>query len=159
MSEKEKIDLENIPRYKNSVSQDLESVRQIQKRIDNAFKKASTASYSKYGKELQEKNTYFARSKMPEANEKDLELMSTKMTNKFKGTITLFGDDEGGYCQKCPSQKNHCPHKNKKEQIKDKYSYPIVSSSTYGWLPPIDNLGENHNLNSVTKSFFDNSHL
>lgn len=159
MSEKEEIDLENIPRYKPSVSQKLEADRQIQKKIDQAFKNNSQMLYQRYEKEMTEKNTYFAKSKISEINEKDIQMQTTKMTNKFKGSISQFGEDEDSYCQKCPSQKNHCPHKNKKEQIKDKYSYPILTSSAYGWLPPIDNLSGKHNLNSVTRSFFDHSHL
>ena len=52
-----------------------------------------------------------------------------------------------------------CPHKNIKTQIKDKYEYPIVSSAVYGWGEFYDNLGENHNVNSVTRSFYDSTHL
>jgi hypothetical protein len=157
MSEREKIDLENVPRYKPSPSQNLESDRQIQKKIDMAFSKSSKAQYTKLENELLEKNTYFAKSKIPEINEKDQEFQKTKTTNKFKSTNPF--EIEEDYCQKCPSQKNHCPHKNKKEQIKDKYSYPILTSSTYGWMEPVDNLRQNHNINSVTRSFFDHSHL
>ena len=155
---KEKIDLENVPKYKNSASQNLESVKQIQKKIDAAFSKAANAQFIKYEKELQEKNTYLAKSKMPEIYQKDQMLQQTKITNKYKGVIGLDEEDDG-YCQKCPSQKNFCPHKNKKENLKDKYSYPIVSNATYGWLPPIDNLKEHHNIKSVTKYFWDDTHL
>ena len=158
MGDKEKIDLENIPKYKNSVSQNLEAVRQIQKKIDNAFSNTSNVQFKKYGKELTEKNTYFAKSKIPEVNQRDQALQNLKATNKFKATNNVLEEDKD-YCQKCPTQKNHCPHKNKREQIKDKFSYPILSNSTYGWLPPIDNLNENRNLNSVTRFFFDTSHL
>ena len=91
-------------------------------------------------------------------NQRDQALQNLKATNKFKATNNVLEEDKD-YCQKCPTQKNHCPHKNKREQIKDKFSYPILSNSTYGWLPPIDNLNENRNLNSVTRFFFDTSHL
>ena len=155
---KEEIDLSEVPKYKNSVAQNQEGNKQIQKKIDGAFKKASSSSYQKYNKELTEKNSYFAKSKIPEINESDMDFQKTKTLNKFKSTV-IEDVNADAYCQKCPSHKNHCPHKNQKDQIKDKYSYPIVTSSAYGWLKPIDNLNENHNLNSVTKQFFDNSHL
>lgn len=158
MGDKEKIDLENVPKYKNTVSQNLEAIRQIQKKIDNAFSNASNSQFRKYDKELTEKNTYFAKSKIAEINEKDQNIQNLKASNKFKNTDNNL-QQEADYCQKCPTQRNHCPHKNKKEQIKDKFSYPILSNATYGWLPPIDNLNDNKNLNSVTRFFYDNSHL
>ena len=154
---KEEIDLENVPKYKNSDVQNYEATKQIQKKINQAFSKASKELYIKYNDDLDKKNNYFAKSKITEINEKDTELQVSKISNKFKSLKS--DENEDYYCQKCPSQKNHCPHKNKKEQLKDKYSYPIQSNSVYGWLPPIDNLNGNHNLNSVTRTFFDNSHL
>jgi len=63
------------------------------------------------------------------------------------------------YCMKCASNKNFCPHKTVRENLKEKHSYPIVTSAAYGWLPPIDNFSQKNNINSVTKSFYDNSHL
>jgi len=155
----EKIDPESIPKYKNTVSQNLEASRQIQKRVDEAFAKSSKNQFVKYSKELYEKNSYFAKSKIPEVNEQDQMIQNLKITNKFKSVINPLEEQDEGYCQKCPSLRNHCPHKNKKEQIKDKYSYPILSNSTYGWFDPIDNLKENHNIKAVTKTFFDSSHL
>jgi hypothetical protein len=154
---KEEFDRDSVIPYKNSVAQNLEANKQIQKKIDVAFAKGSKVQFQKFGTELKEKNSYFSRSKIPEVNSMDQELKATSMTNKFKSAG--LNDEEDGYCQKCPTLKNHCPHKNKKEVIKEKYSYPILSNGTYGWLAPIDNLNSNHNLNSVTKGFYDSSHL
>lgn len=156
---REEIDWENIPRYKNTASQNLESEKQLEKKTSAVFAKSSNKQFQKYQNELQEKNTYFSKSKMPNINETDLIQQDLKQLDKYKKTNAL-DDKELDFCQKCPTNKTHCPHKNKKEQIKDKYSYPIVSSSVYGWLPQIDNLlGNNHNLNSVTRGFYDSSHL
>jgi hypothetical protein len=152
---KEEIDKESIVPYKNSVNQNQGANKEMQKKIDHTFKKHSEKKFQQFNKELDEKNTYFSRSKREEVNTRDLLLEKTKTENKFKQEEK----EENDYCQKCPSFKNHCPHKNPKEQIRDKYNYPIVTSSTYGWLKPYDNLGGQHNLNSVTKTFFDKSHL
>lgn len=147
---------EDIIPYKNSVAQNLGANKEIQKKIDHTFKKHSEKKFQEYDQELQEKNTYFIRSKREEVKKTDMELEKTKSENKFK----YEDKEDDNYCQKCPSFKNHCPHKNPKEQIRDKYNYPIVTSSTYGWLKPFDNLNPGqHNLNSVTKTFFDKSHL
>ena len=151
----EKIDLEKVPKYKNTVSQNSEFQRETQKRIDQASSKSSKEKFTKLCHELTEKNTYFAKSKIPEVNEVDLYTKSLKSSGKFRYTK----QEQDDYCQKCPSLKNHCPHKNQKEQIKDKYSYPILSNSVYGWFPPVDNLQEKHNVKSVTKDFYDHSHL
>jgi hypothetical protein len=151
----EKIDLENIPRYKNTVSQNLDFNKQIQKKIDAAFSKASNEKFIKLEKELQEKNTYFAKSKIPEVNDNDIKTQTMKSSSAIRNPLNEVND----YCQKCPSLKNHCPHKNPKHQIKDKYSYPILTSSVYGWMPPVDKFQENHNIRSATKDFNDHSHL
>jgi len=148
----------HFDRFKGSGlnSRELEWNKQIQKKIDMASSKSSTASFQKFDKELDEKNNYFARSKIPEVNERDTKVMNSKLNSKIK---IKEDEEEETYCQKCPSMKNHCPHKNKKEQIKDKFSYPILSNSAYGWLRPYDNLGDNHNLDSTTKSFYNQGHL
>jgi hypothetical protein len=157
---KQEVDMENIPKYRNSASQNLSADRQIQKKIDETFARVTYNSYLKYERELMEKNTYFTKSKIPEVNIKDQEFQATKLKNSYKATTNNFclGTNDR-YCQKCPYMKNHCPHKNKKEDLKEKYSYPILTNSAYGWLPPIDKFRENHNINSVTKTFYDNSHL
>ncbi len=153
---KEEIDKDKITPYINSVAQNLGANKEIQKKIDHAFKKHSEKKFIKYETELQGKNTYFSKSKKEEINTADLIFENLKTENKFKHD----DKEDTSYCQKCPSFKNHCPHKNPKEQIKDKYNYPIVTSSTYGWLKPYDNLtAGQHNINSVTKTFFDKSHL
>lgn len=136
-------------------SMELEWNKQIQKKIDLAASKSSSASFQKYENELNDKNNYFARSKIPEVNERDTQVINSKMKTKYK----LKEDEEETYCQKCPIMKNHCPHKNKKEQVKDKFSYPILTNSAYGWLSPYDNLGNNHNLDSTTKTFYNQGHL
>jgi hypothetical protein len=148
----------HFDRFKGSglTSRELDWNKQIQRKIDLTAGKSSAASFQKLEKDLKEKNTYFAKSKIAEVNEKDSQLMNSKMSSKYK---IKEDEDEETYCQKCPSMKNYCPHKNKKEQIKDKFSYPILSNSAYGWLPPYDNLGDNHNLDSTTKSFYNQGHL
>ncbi len=150
----DKIDIENVPRYKNTVSQNLQFNKEIQKKIDTAFSKGSKEKFIKLSTELEQKNTYFAKAKIPDVNERDVKSQSYKISS-FKNPLEEAND----YCQKCPSLKNHCPHKNNKQQIKDKYSYPIVSSAVYGWMTPYDNMQENHNIKSATRDFFDQSHL
>lgn len=156
---REEFDPDSVERYKNSIAQDLEANKQIQKKIDQAFRSSSKLSLSKYESELKEKNNYYTKTKLDQVNQKDLTMQETNLRNRFKSSSTLDTEKEEAYCQKCPTGKNHCPHKIKKDQIKDKYSYPIVSSSVYGWMPPIDNMIENHNLKSATKTFYDHSHL
>lgn len=151
---KEKKELDT---FKGS-SMELEWNKQIQRKIDGASAKASSSSFQKFESELKEKNNYFSRSKITDMNDKDTQEMTYKINSKFKTNIPSNGEDDS-YCQKCPSMKNHCPHKNKKDLIKDKFSYPILSNSTYGWLAPYDNLGENNNLDSTTKSFYNEGHL
>ena len=63
---------EEIPRYKNSVAQNLEAAKQIQHKIDISFRKISKNSFDKYAHELEGKNTYFTNTKIPEVNSKDL---------------------------------------------------------------------------------------
>ena len=77
---------------------------------------------------------------------------------KYSGAIKDDNDDDH-YCIYCTSKTTPCPHRREREVIKEKFEYPIKSSSVYGWFKPYDNLGENHNKNSVTKSFYDHSHL
>ena len=157
MPKSEAGDEEEVPRYKNSAAQDLEANRQIQKKIDMSFRKVSQASFQKYAKNLEEKNTYWTTSKIPEVNSKDIAEDKMNTIHRFSGALKSYEPED--YCPKCTSKTNPCPHKKPREQIKDKYDYPITSSSVYGWFQPYDNLGENHNLNSVTASFFDQTHL
>ena len=146
------------PRIKNTPAQDLEANRQIQRKIDVSFQKVSESSFKKYAQDLQNKNTYFTTSKYPEVNKRDLANDRQATMEKFSGKID-YHQDEGYYCPKCTSKSYPCIHIKEKEQIKDKYEYPITSSSVYGWFKPYDNLGDNHNLNSATASFYDSSHL
>ncbi len=151
-------DPETVIKYKNSVSQNLFADREIQKKIDHAANRGSQLKFKKYADELIGKNTYFSRTKRDDVRLEDEDFMQTNLMNSYKANFKSANDDDG-YCQKCPVLKNHCPHKNKRGQMKDKYSYPIVSNSTYGWLPPVDVFRHSNNLNSNTKSFFDHSHL
>ena len=153
---KDEIDKDNILPYKNTSSQNLEANKEIQKKIDNAFKKASEKKYEQYENELSEKNTYFTRSKIPNVNLLDQTMQKSRIENNFK---LSDNQEDKGYCQKCPTYKQHCPHKYPKEQLKEKFNFPIVTNSTYGWLKPYDNLGGKYNITSVTKSFYDKSHL
>jgi hypothetical protein len=155
---KEEFDPEKVIPYKNSATQILEGNKQIQKKIDVAFKKASQAKLEKFEEELKNKNTYFSRSKIQDVNEKDIKEQNETIMNKFKETG--LDDNNDTYCQKCSNHRNFCPHKHKKDyNAKEKYTYPITTNNGYGWLPPIDNLNVNRNLTSVTKSFYDHSHL
>jgi hypothetical protein len=152
---REEFDPENVIPYKNSAAQNLGANKEIQKRIDNTFKKHSESQFKKLGSQLVEKNTYFTASKIPSENKADQERQRKTVQDKFIQRDT--NDDE--YCQKCPSRKVYCPHREPRPQIKDKFCYPIQSSSTYGWLVPYDNLLKNYNLNQNTKYFYDHSHL
>lgn len=146
----------NIEKYKNSASQNLEAWKQIQKKEDVAYGKASAATFKKLGEELVKKNSYFSRSKRKDVAIFD-DLNELEKTRSNYRQIKNVAEDD--YCQKCPSYRNRCPHKNPKESAKDKYSYPIVTSFAYGWLEPYDDLTQNKNLNSVMKSFYDSGHL
>ena len=130
----------------------------MQKKIDLSFQKVSESSFKKYEQELQNKNTYWTTSKYPEVNSKDLSEDKKKTLDKFSGKLDK-NMVEGYYCPKCTSKSYPCYHDHEKPQIKDKFEYPITSNSVYGWFKPYDNLGDNHNLNSVTASFYDSSHL
>ena len=147
-----------IIKYKNSPAQDLEAWRQIQKKIDVSFKKSSEKEFQMYAQALKEKNTYWNNTKYPEVNSKDLADDKMRTLAKYSGTIQDDSKDND-YCIYCTSRQTPCFHRRERENIKEKFEYPIKSSSVYGWFKPYDNLGENHNKNSVTKSFYDHSHL
>ena len=106
---------EEIPRYKNSVAQNLEAAKQIQHKIDISFRKISKNSFDKYAHELEGKNTYFTNTKIPEVNSKDLADDKLNSIKKFSGAITKEEDDY--YCPKCTSKTNPCPHKKQKIRI------------------------------------------
>ena len=146
------------PRIKNTPAQDLEANRQIQRKIDESFQKVSESSFKKYEKELTHKNTYFTNTKYPEVNEQDLALDQEETMKRFSGKLSDNMQD-GYYCPKCTSKSYPCIHIKQRAQIKDKFEYPITSSSVYGWFKPYDNLGDNHNLTSATAAFYDSSHL
>ena len=65
-------DEEEVPRYKNSPAQELESWKQIQHKIDVSFHKTAEKEFETYAQRLQEKNTYFNNTKYPEINSKDI---------------------------------------------------------------------------------------
>lgn len=146
-----------IKPYKNGPAQDLECWRQIQKKIDSTFKGIEDAKCEKHAQRLQDKNTYFNNTKKPEVNSKDISDDKMRTIKKFSGAITE--EKEGTYCIYCTSRITPCPHQLKRENLKEKYDYPITSSSTYGWFAPYDNLMENFNRNSTTKEFYDQNHL
>ena len=101
-----------------------------------------------------------ARKEIESLESKANDLADDKMRTlaKYSGAIKDDNDDNY-YCIYCTSKTTPCPHRREREVIKEKFEYPIKSSSVYGWFKPYDNLGENHNKNSVTKSFYDHSHL
>ena len=81
-----------------------------------------------------------------------------KTIKKFSGEINNEFE-ENDYCIYCTSRITPCPHRRKRENLNEKYEYPITSSAVYGWFKPYDNMQENHNKNSTTKEFYDQTHL
>lgn len=146
---------EEIPKYVPGASQVLNSLKELQRKEEYFFMKASQKRFIELEKKLKEKNTYFGKAKIPDVYEYDLQKQREKDLAKIRNPHTI----EKEYCQKCPVYKNHCPHKNPKTQIRDKYSYPLISSSTYGWLPEYDLFKSNFRKNNATKDFYSSSHL
>ena len=79
-------DDEEVPKYKNSPAQELESWKQIQHKIDVSFHKTAQKEFETYAQRLQEKNTYFNNTKYPEINSKDIadDKMQTLKTKLYK---------------------------------------------------------------------------
>ena len=154
---KETIDPDSIIKYKNSQNQNISAHKQIQKKINDVASKINHDKFENFGEQLENKNTYFSNSKIPEENKKDLAELEEEANRNLRSS----GLDKNTYtyCQKCPTMKNKCPHRTEKNQFKDKYTYPITSSSTYGWLEPIDTIIENRNIKSYIQGFYDKSHL
>lgn len=146
---------EEIKKYINGPSQVLNSLKELQRKEEVFFMRNSHKKFIELENELQSKNSYFGKAKQHNIYINDLEIQNQKDIQKIRNPQIIEKD----YCQKCPVYKNHCPHKNKKEQIKDKYSYPIISSSTYGWLPEFDKFKSNFKLTGATRDFFNSSHL
>ncbi len=136
-------------------AQVLNGWKEIQKREELFFMKNSKKKFIELEKNLLEKNTYFSQTKESNINAYDQMIQKQEDLRRLREKNKI----ESNYCQKCPVYKNHCPHKNPKTLIKEKYSYPIISSSTYGWLPDIDRFKENYKMIQATKSFFDSSHI
>ena len=153
---KDGIDMENIKPYKNAPSQILESHKQVQKKVYESSLKHNKAKFDKIGDDLYKKNTYFNNSKIPEKNSIDIINNDLSAMNSLRKIETQSTEE---ICQKCPALKNRCTHKIQKENLKDKYTYPITTSSTYGWLEPYDNLDADNKLKSTIKEFYDKSHL
>ena len=147
-----------IIKYKNTPSQNLESWRELQKTEDKLFNIIAKDSKMKLSNQLFSKNSYFHQSKKPEVKIIDEEIYRKKQEEKNKGVIEE-NKSLNDFCMKCASNKNTCSHRTIRENLKDKMSYPLLTNSAYGWLPPIDNFSQKNNLNSVTKQFFDSSHL
>lgn len=147
-----------IIKYKNNPSQNLECWKECQKIEDKFFQIQGKESRMKLSGEINSKNTFFHQTKKADVKVKDQEIQRKRQEERSKG-IVEENKQLNDYCMKCASNKNFCPHKTVRENLKDKHSYPIVTSAAYGWLPPIDNFSQKNNINSVTKSFFDNSHL
>lgn len=133
----------------------LNGYKELQKKEEYFFMKSSKSKFIDLENELQGKNSYFCRSKVPQINKYDIEIQKKQDELKYKSASRI----DYSFCQKCIKNRNFCPHKNQRELIKDKYSYPILTSNAYGWLPEYDNFKENHRLGSQTKDFFDNTHL
>lgn len=152
---KEDIDMENIIPYKNSAAQILQAHKQVQKKVCDTGKKQNNEKLNKIRSELNNKNTYFTRSKLPEENE--TELINTEL-NLLK-ELRKDQNESDNFCQKCPKLRSKCAHKSQKENMKDKYSYPLTTSTGYGWLNPFDNLNCNYKMKSEIQQFYDKGHL
>ena len=101
---------EEVPKYKNSVSQNLEAAKQIQHKIDLSFRKISKTSFDKYAQELQQKNTYFNNTKIPEVNSKDLANDKLNSIKKFSGAITKILRQSGHlYFSNFPAHSKQMP--------------------------------------------------
>lgn len=145
---------EIIP-YKTNPSQKLESFKQLQKKEEYFFVKNAKSNFIKLEKNLNEKNSYFSKTKVPEIDVYDQLVQKQEEYKKIKESNNNISD----FCQKCPVYKINCPHKLKCNIIKDKYPFPITTSSAYGWLPDYDIYKQNFKLNKATKDFYNNSHL
>jgi len=147
-----------IIRYKNGAAQNLGANKELQKIEDMFNMKRSQKSFQQYEDRLYEKNTYFGKSKIPSINEEDIR-KDNETTMKNINTGKNMEIDKT-FCQKCPVFKNNCKHIRERQQLKDKYSYPITTYSGLGWLEPIEGkFQQKYTLNSETKSFYDTSHL
>ncbi len=153
-------DKEDVPRipYKNGPTQNLGANKEIQKLEDMFNMRRAKKSFEEIGSKLMEKNTYFGKSKVPSIYENDVKVdLETTMKNINSGQSLKINTN---YCQKCPVFKNTCKHMKEREQLKDKYSYPITTYSALGWLEPLEGKFQpKYTLNSETKSFYDTSHL
>ncbi len=148
-------DDEEVIKYVNAPSQVLNSLKELQRREEYFFMKNSKKKFIELEKQLQDKNTYFGKTKIPEIYEDDL----NKQRRLDLERIRNPGNNNTNYCQKCPVFKNYCPHKNVRPQIKEKYSYPLTTSSGYGWMPEFDRFKDNFRTNQVTKDFYSSHHL
>ena len=127
-------DEEEVPRYKNSPTQDLESWKQIQHKIDVSFHKTAEKEFEMYAQRLQEKNTYFNNTKYPEINSKDIADDKMRTLKKFSGEINN-DYEENDYCIYCTSRITPCPHRRKRENLNEKYEYPSSSPCASSALP------------------------
>ena len=147
-----------IIRYKNGAAQNLGANKEIQKTEDMFNMKRSQKAFEKYGNRLNEKNTYFGKSKIPSVYEDDLRKDNETTSKNINTGKTLEVDLT--FCQKCPVFKNNCKHIRERQQLKDKFSYPITTYSGIGWLEPLEGKFQpKYTLNSETKAFYDTSHL
>lgn len=146
---------DEIPKYVMGPSQKLNGLKELQRKEEYFFMKNSKKTFIELEKELQDKNSYLGKTKITSVYKEDMEKQKQKDLEKIRNS----NNKDTGYCQKCPVYRNNCPHKNQREQFKDKYSYPITSSSTYGWLPESDNFKSNYRLNQATKEFYNCTHL
>ena len=153
---KEEIDPESIKPYKNSAAQNLSAHKQIQKKVYDTGVKPNKDKMQKIGEDINKKNSYFNNSKIPEVNVIDLINSELEALGSIRQKSIV---SSLGYCQKCPALKNKCQHKSEKEDLKDKYTYPVTTSSGYGWLKPYDNLNDDYKLKSNIQNFYDKSHL
>ena len=96
-------DEEEVPKYKNSPAQDLESWKQIQHKIDVSFHNTAAKEFEQYAQRLQEKNTYFNNTKHPEINSKDIADDKMRTIKKFSGEINNEFE-ENDYCIYCTSR-------------------------------------------------------
>lgn len=147
-----------IIKYKNGPTQNLGVNKELQKIEDMFNWKQSQKSFDQIGDKINGKNSYFGKSKIPTIHEADVR-NDQERTMKCINTGQIL-EIEKYFCQKCPVFKNNCKHIRERQQLKDKYSYPITTYSALGWLEPIEGKFQpKYSLNAETKHFYDTSHL
>ena len=152
-------DSTKVVRYTNSVNQNFATDKIVQKNDNKYNLKMSAKKIESLKPQLQEKNTYFARSKKEHVNKADLEKKAKEEREKLMKITEVDMWAEDTFDKKAPYDRSFNPLSKDREVIKKKYDYPITSSSVIGWLAPIDDLDTSNNINSATRHFYDQGHI